>query len=711
MGLRVKVVLAAMLAAAATFAAGAGLAQDQTPPSSAGAPAIAPTTPLPEAPRPKKRAAPAASKPAAEPAPLAAPAPHVRLAVGQTMPPGELEAFIDGAAAQAMARDHIAGVAVAVVQNGQLLMKRGYGLDRLRPARAVDPDRTLFRIGGVTQTFTWIALMREIEAGHVRLDAPANLYLPQKDQIPDQGFKRQVMVRDLLDHAAGFEDRIFGQKIEDDPARIRPLDVYLHQERPRRAREPGLTPSFDDYGAALAGEALTQVTGRTMQALVEQEITGPLGMAHTTLREPYPARGDLPGPMDPALAGDVSQGFRWTAGGFRARGFEYMTQEAPAGAASSTARDMARYMLAILGNGTLEDASIYSAALAQDFRTPLQPPAPGAHGWDHGFMEFSLPGGYRGFGHTGATLSFRSKLVTIPELGLGIFIAANTETSQVLIDQLPQRIVERFYAPPPPLAPEPSDWLKDNAPAFAGYYLTTARAYSGLEQFANLLQSRSKVSVTRDGVLLTPGRDGPIRWTPAPGASLDAPYVAFQQADGPDVLVFQMRDGQAVRWFAPSGEASYERSNIFARKWLLAALAAATGLASAAAIAGLFLRDRREFRQTTIQGRADAAQISGSILWLAALGCFVAWDVGTADAANLVYGWPSAWLVIGSSCAFVAAVMTVITLGLLPVVWRGGRRLDSWTIGRKARFTLSTLIFTGFGVMLGLWGALEPWRS
>ena len=71
----------------------------------------------------------------------------------------------------------------------------------------------------------------------------------------------------------------------------------------------------------------------------------------------------------------------------------------------------------------------------------------------------------------------------------------------------------------------------------------------------------------------------------------------------------------------------------------------------------------------------------------------------------------AAWLVIGSSCAFVAAVMTVITLGLLPVVWRGGRRLDSWTIGRKARFTLTTLIFTGFGVMLGLWGALEPWRS
>ena len=714
MGLRVGVVLAAMLAAA-TFAAGEGLAQDEpasSAPAIAGPPAAtSPAASIPDSGVRRQRRA-AESHPAS-PAPETplVPPPHVRLAAGQTIPPGELEAFIDGAAAEAMARDHIAGVAVAVVQNGVIVLKRGYGVDRLHPVRAVEPDRTLFRIGGITQTFTWIALMREIEAGHIRLDAPINLYLPQKDQIPDQGFKRQVLVRDLLVHAAGFEDRILGQKIEDDPARIRPLDVYLREERPSRAREPSVTPSFDDYGAALAGEALTQVTGRTMQALVEGEITGPLGLRHTTLREPYPARSDLPAPMASDLADDVSEGFRWTPGGFGPRGFEYMTQEAPAGAGSSTAKDMARYMLAMLGNGTVDDANIYSPALAQDFRTALQRSAPGVRGWDYGFMEYALPGGFHGFGHTGSTLSFRANLVTAPELGLGIFVVANSETADSFVSRLPERIIARFYAPPPPLSPEPSAWLKDNAAAFTGSYLTTARAYRGMEQFANLLQADGAVSVTPDGVLLTHGPGGPTRWTPAPDASIDAPYVDFNQVDGPDVLVFEMKHGEAQRWFAPSGGAAFERSNLFARRWLMAALAAATGVASIAAIASLFMRDRREFRQTTVQGRADAAQISGSILWLTALGCFAAWQLGTSDTANLVYGWPSAWLVIASSSAFVAAVMTMTCLLLLPVVWRGGRRLDSWTIGRKARFTVSTLIFTAFGVMLGLWGALEPWRS
>jgi hypothetical protein len=42
-------------------------------------------------------------------------------------------------------------------------------------------------------------------------------------------------------------------------------------------------------------------------------------------------------------------------------------------------------------------------------------------------------------------------------------------------------------------------------------------------------------------------------------------------------------------------------------------------------------------------------------------------------------------------------------------VWRGGRRLDSWSAGRKLRFTFTTLVFVGFCVVLGLWGALEPW--
>ncbi len=97
------------------------------------------------------------------------------------------------------------------------------------------------------------------------------------------------------------------------------------------------------------------------------------------------------------------------------------------------------------------------------------------------------------------------------------------------------------------------------------------------------------------------------------------------------------------------------------------------------------------------------------MLWLLALACFGAFYLGAPDSAALVADWPSAWLLIASACALVATLVTVLCLGLLPVAWRGGRRLDSWTLGRKARFTCTTAVFALFGALLALWGALEPW--
>jgi len=74
------------------------------------------------------------------------PPPGARLTAADPLPPLELEAFADGLIRDAMDREHIAGVTVSVVQNGQVLLKKGYGAASLSPARKVDPDTTLFRI-------------------------------------------------------------------------------------------------------------------------------------------------------------------------------------------------------------------------------------------------------------------------------------------------------------------------------------------------------------------------------------------------------------------------------------------------------------------------------------------------------------------------------------------------------------------------------------
>ena len=650
---------------------------------------------------------PVATAPAARPAPIVAttPPPATPPTPGITpLPRPELEAFVDGVVQRAMTRDHIAGVTLSVVQNGQVVLKKGYGFANLGQRRRVDPDRTLFRVASISKTFTWITLMNEIEAGRMRLDGPVNLYLPEPLQVKDQGKKTQVRLRDLMTHTAGFEDRALGQLFERDPNRVRPLTDYLRQERPRRVREPGLMPSYSNYGAALAGAAVSNVTGKPFEQLVSEEIILPAGMTRTTFREARPWRDDLPAPMAETLAADLSDAYSWTAMGWKTQPREFMGQVAPAASASSTAADMARYMTLLLNGGTIEGRTIFSPKTAQAFRTPMYRPSPDAAGWNAGFQDMPLPGGRRGFGHQGATLYFHSNLVIVPELGLGIFVSVNTDSGAHLPATLPSTILEHFYAPAPAV-PAVSTLSYDQARAFEGDYLTSRRAYGGLEGFTNRLIGRAQVRATPDGRLSVTdgGFTSLYNGTSRPGV--------FKAVDGPLTLVFDTNGDRPSRFYAARGFATYERIGFLRSASLLSWTVTIAGLACVATILGALFRNRREARQTPIQARAGQMQVMQAVLWLISASCMGVFAAKAADQTNVFFGWPSGWLLSGSACALVAAALGVLTLGLLPMVWRGGRRVDSWSDGRKVAFTCTALLLGFLSMLLGLWGYLLPWLS
>jgi CubicO group peptidase (beta-lactamase class C family) len=646
----------------------------------------------------------AAASPAPPPGP---PAPSARLAPGQPLPAAELEAFVDGVMNDAMAREHIAGATVSVVQNGQVLLKKGYGFASLNPQRPVDPDRTLFRVGSISKTFTWITVMKEVEAGRIRLNQPVNLYLPEKAQVKDQGYDQQVRVANLMDHSAGFEDRAFGQLFERNFDRVRPLDLYLRQERPKRVHAPGAVSSYSNYGAALAGEAASYVAGKPYERLVEDEVLNPLGMAHTTFREPHDPKAGLPAPMSPALAADVSDGYRWTPGGFHRRDYEYIEQIAPAGAGSSTAGDMARYMLMQLGGGQLNGVTVYGPTSAQAFRTPLRQTPVGINGWAHGFMVFDLPGGHRGYGHGGATLSFFSNMVVVPDLNLGVFVSTNTDTGRPLANRLPERIVQRFYAAPA-LFPRPgSPDLAQRRSDYAGYYLTTRRTYSGLEGFVDALRGGASVDISRDGHLETSDSAGPVTWAPEG----DVAEGRFIRTQGSERIAFDLVDGRARAFHVANGTQAFVRAPFWRQPRMLQLLAALSAAAAVMTLAGVAARNRREFRENQIQTRASLVQNIQAVLWLLALALFEVWNSKSGDEAQVMYHWPGFLMITASACALVAAGLTATTVLVVPAIWRGGRRVDSWSHLRKAFFTVTVLIYAAFSVDLALWGALSPWSG
>ncbi len=709
---RVRMTLAktAIAAIAALLTVSSAAAQDV---NAANAPN--PRGPIPYSqlrPKPQTRT-PSAVRPAAVRAPTlvtiptAAKPSGVRLGADEAMPPAELEAYVDGLMRDAMAREHIVGATVSIVQNGQIVLKKGYGASALSPARRVNPDTTLFRIGSISKTFTWIALMREVEAGRIRINAPINLYLPEALQVRNQGYQTPVSVLNLMDHSAGFEDRALGQLMEKSVGRERSLADYLRQERPRRVHAPGAVASYSNYGAGLAGEAVSYVTGRPFERLVEDEIFVPLAMNHSTFREARPIRALLAAPMPERLRSDMSQGFRWTPSGFEVRPYEYLGHLAPAGSASTTAADMARYMMALLGDGTLEGVTIFGPTAAAAFRSPIRKTPPGINGWAHGFIEYNLPGAYAGYGHDGGTLSFLSSMVVVPKLNLGIFISTNTETGGALIERFSDSVIGQFYAEPTMFPRAGDRRLSRLAGAFQGHYLSTRRTYSGLEAMVDRLNSEVLVRVTDDGKLVTTG-GGPSRvWVP----QQDPSQGQFIAEEGQDRLAFAMINGRASAMQRGFNTQTYERSALWDWTASLVTGAGLTGLAAVATLVGIFLRNRREFRETPIQGRANLLQNLQAVLWLSAFVLFAGWLTKTTDIANIMYGWPGPSLFTASACAIVAAVLNLITLVILPSVWRGGRRVDSWTHWRKAGYAATVAIYLAFSLLLFHWGALTPWAT
>ena len=320
-------------------------------------------------------------------------------------------------------------------------------------------------------------------------------------------------------------------------------------------------------------------------------------------------------------------------------------------------------------------------------------------------MIFDLPGGIKGYGHLGDTLAFHSNMTIAPALGLGVFVTTNGEGGGSLAQALPSAVLQHFHGAPR-IFPRPGTTdLVGASDVFSGHYLTTRRAFSGLEGFVTRLGGGADVEVTPGGRLLLKRLGGVEAFV------LDGPAEAgrFISVNGDERLVFRIRDGRATGIQTAFNTETLQRSAFFDRPLLLIVMATLTALAAVATFAGLALRNSRDLRQNQVQARASMVQAMQAGLWISALLLFGLWAAGASDQQDLVYNWPGLLVVTASACALVAAVLTFITLAALPAIWQGGRRVESWTGLRKTFFTVTVLVYAGFSVLLAMGGALEPW--
>src|SRR5262249_50430053 len=111
---------------------------------------------------------------------------------------------LDPFLAKAMGEENIPGLAIGIVEDGQLVYSRGFGVMRVGDPSHPVTQETLFHMASITKPFVATALMQLVEQGKVDLDGPVTRYVPYF-QLADARYKT-ITVRQMVTHTSGMPD-------------------------------------------------------------------------------------------------------------------------------------------------------------------------------------------------------------------------------------------------------------------------------------------------------------------------------------------------------------------------------------------------------------------------------------------------------------------------------------------------------------------------
>ena len=439
----------------------------------------------------------------------------------------DVDAWLDGYMPYAIARGDIAGAVVVVVKDGEVLTQRGYGFSDIEKRKPVSPETTLFRPGSVSKLFTWTAVMQLVEQGKIDLDKDVNTYLDFK--IPERNGK-PITMRNIMTHTAGFEETV-RHLIHDNPDKLVSLDKFVRVSLPNRVFDAGTTPAYSNYATALAGYIVARQSGMSFDDYLDQHIFKPIGMQHSSFRQPLPKN----------LQPFMSEGYKG-ASSPKAEKFE-IVDPAPAGSLSASGADMGKFMIAHLNNGAglLKPET---AKLMHDYRYDV---IPGLNRMALGFYEQGI-NGHRGLAHGGDTGLFHSDLTLFVDDNVGLFVSVNSAGGEGAPRALRERLFDefgnRYFASQAVTTKVDAETAKKHVEQMAGSYFNSRGIRS---KFLHILDLISPIAIgpDEDGKLSAPmvtnTGNKPRRWEEI------SPYV-WKDLDSGEKLAAKVENGKVTRW-------------------------------------------------------------------------------------------------------------------------------------------------------------------
>ena len=402
-----------------------------------------------------------------------------------------LDDYLDGVIRAQIEVQQTPGIGVSLVSLDGGTINRAVGYAELVESNPLDAENWAFPIASISKVLVAVSLLRAQDMGLLDLEDAANLHLDF--ELPQFPASREIRLRDLARHEAGFEERWLatGAGTSPDP---RPWGEILASTYPGLIAPPGSYASYSNYGIALLGYIIERASGQPYHEFLKKQVTEPLGMEDTF----------IPG-MGPRPDVRVAEGSLLRAGVAQSPVETFNKRTHPAGRVVSTLSDMSKLMYMLLGGGIGRNGNriLSVTAMSELFDTKsVHPKMPG--------MGVVLAqkdiGAKRFIGHGGDGSSIHTDMILSPDDGVGIFVVFLSAPGPQVRDSFHRAIIPRLF-PESDFAPLPlpDSGVSPDLSGFTGEFRHYRWSFSSIERLLQLI-SEFRVIDSGRGTLIVDGR-------------------------------------------------------------------------------------------------------------------------------------------------------------------------------------------------------------
>lgn len=432
----------------------------------------------------------------------------------------------------------VAGLSVAVIDDGQIAWARGYGVANSNTGEAVTPG-TLFQAASISKPLAALGALLLVERGKLDLDGGVNRHL-KGWRVPENAFTtvHPVTLRTLLDHSAALTDIGFDNLVPGQPLPGLSNVLKKHSAEIQVESVPGHSYSYSATGYVVLQQLMADVSGQPFDTYMQSRVLGPLGMAHSTFAVPLPE----------SLGRSAAMGHY--SGGERVPGGYRVGPELAVAGLWTTPSDLARYVIAVQQWAAGARRGLISTELTKQMLSPQVA---------YAGLGVVLSGEdeHMRFGHDGFNEGYESSMVAYINGGRGAVVMANSGFAYMMIKEVLGSIARVYQWPHYESTnqwPPSASIRQQEITAIPSDVLSAARGHYSLD--ANTI---IQVFTKAGRLYLHWPRNGNAEIFATPDGRFFCPQLTFSELGDPFLRFGRGKNGSIVEILAAEGQVKLRR--------------------------------------------------------------------------------------------------------------------------------------------------------